>query len=99
MLGVGREVLVAAGTIGGRPTRPAINANRTTSAPTTKVSVRVIGLRARGSVSASVAADLDQAVGVVAGARMKAARQKTTNRTSRTIVNCQRRRSTPRRLR
>ena len=46
---------------------------------------------------AAVAAIPDQAV--TAGARMKAASEKTTNRTSRTIVNCHSRRSTPRRLR
>jgi hypothetical protein len=33
------------------------------------------------------------------GARMKEAREKITNRISKRIVNCQRRRSTPRRLR
>ena len=36
---------------------------------------------------------------VVAGAKMKDASENTTNRTRSTIVNCQRRRSTPRRLR
>ena len=79
----------------GIPTMPAIIASSRMSTPTTAVSFRVMWLR----VSRSPLGAVGRAYALVVGANAYEASENTTNRTSRTIVNCQSRRSTPRRLR